>query len=416
MARPAPGDAARRGPIADTLRTPGVSRTLLTSLVARLPFAAVTVLLLLRTRDLGGTYAAAGLVVTAYAAVSGITEPLIARLADRRGQTPVLAVTIPLNAAAFGLAAAAASPGVLALAGALIGASYPQVGGMARTLLVELLPDERRRTAGFALETGSVEVLFISAPAIFVGGVAGHAGTSNAFIAAAALAAAGSTWFAMSPASRQWRPNPHLASGPVRLATPAYCALVAVVFGLGCTLGTIDVALTAFAEHQGTRAAVGWLLALSAAGSLAGGLAVARLPPPGSATRRLALLLALLLALQAATTLLLVIPASLPAMAAAVTVNGLTVAPAMATVFSLVAAAVPRGRLTEGFAWLGTGLMVGAALGAALGGALLTHAPADAAFAVAAFPLVVAALAAAARRSEPVATDQGPQRDAGRIG
>lgn len=341
--------------------------------------------MVLRSRELGATYAEAGLAVTAYAIASGVTEPFIARLADRIGQWPVLRVAIPLNATAFAVAAAAPSSGVLVVAAALIGASYPQVGGMARALLAGLLPDERRRTAAFALETATVEVLFIAAPAIFVAGIAASAGASVAFAAGGVLTCMGSTLFALSRASRGWRPERSSGDVVATLSTPTYRALVAAVLALGLALGAIEVGLTAFAEGQGRRAAVGWLLAISSAGSLAGGILAARLPPPPKPRRRLALLFTI----QAVSTLSLLLPSSLAAMGPAIAVNGATVSPTMATVFTLTARVVPAGRITEGYAWLGTGVMIGLAIGAATGGFAVTHASIAVAFIVASTPLAL---------------------------
>ncbi|HSD77450.1 MAG TPA: hypothetical protein VLA98_08585, partial [Solirubrobacteraceae bacterium] len=60
--------AAPAVPLRDVLAVPGVRRLLGSSLVARLPMAAVGLLVLLRTRELGGSYALGGLATGALAA------------------------------------------------------------------------------------------------------------------------------------------------------------------------------------------------------------------------------------------------------------------------------------------------------------------------------------------------------------
>lgn len=401
---PRRGDAER--PIQATLRAPGVGHALATSLLARLPFAAVTLLLVLRVRELDGSYAASGLVVTAYAVASGVSEPLIARLADRIGQTRVLAVGIPANAGAFALAAVVQTPAALASAAALIGVTYPQVGGMARALLVTLLPDEQRRRAAFALETSAVEILFIAAPALFVATLAAQLGAADAFAIAGVVTAVGSAWFASGRASRSWTPRPRDERDGRPLSTVAYRSVVGVTVVIGAALGTIEVATTAFAEAHGARADVGWLLALSAAGSLVGGIAAAQLRPPGDDARRLATLLVAL----SMTTALLAVPSTLSAMGLLMAISGATIAPTMAHLFGLTAHVVPPARVTEGYAWLGTGLMIGAALGAAVAGFLTTHGSAATAYVVMTVPAAVGAGLVATRLGQAL-NARGPAQE-----
>ena len=74
----------------DVLRVPGAIVLFTASCVARLPMGAVGLLLVLYTHDLTGSYGRAGLAAGAYALCLGISNPLLARLIDRRGQTLVL--------------------------------------------------------------------------------------------------------------------------------------------------------------------------------------------------------------------------------------------------------------------------------------------------------------------------------------
>jgi MFS family permease len=70
----------------------------------------------------------------------------------------------------------------------------------------------------------------------------------------------------------------------------------------------------------------------------------------------------------ALTTLPLLSVGTLPALAAAVLLAGLSFAPTMIVAMSLVEQRVPEWRLTEGMTWLLAGLNIGVALGAALSG------------------------------------------------
>src|SRR5919107_6296856 len=82
--------ASARVPLADLLRVPGFARLFLASLAGRLPASALGLVLILRTRELTGSFAAGGAVAGAYALANGVTAPLLGRLVDRRGQGPVL--------------------------------------------------------------------------------------------------------------------------------------------------------------------------------------------------------------------------------------------------------------------------------------------------------------------------------------
>ncbi len=60
------------------------------SIVARLPLAMFSIGLLVHAQRLTGSFAAAGLVMAAYAVALGIGGPVLGRLVDRRGQTVIL--------------------------------------------------------------------------------------------------------------------------------------------------------------------------------------------------------------------------------------------------------------------------------------------------------------------------------------
>src|SRR4051812_10901623 len=85
----------------EILRTPGVRTLFGASCVARLPMGALGLLLVLHTHELTGSYADGGLASGAYALAIGISNPALARLIDRRGQTLVLRLGAPLAAAAI---------------------------------------------------------------------------------------------------------------------------------------------------------------------------------------------------------------------------------------------------------------------------------------------------------------------------
>ena len=93
----APHDASLR-----TLVTlPEVPRTLAASLLGRLPYTAIELLLILRVRDAGGDYGDGGIVAGAFAVGLAVLSPFIGRLVDLRGHRAVL---VPAAIGALGAA------------------------------------------------------------------------------------------------------------------------------------------------------------------------------------------------------------------------------------------------------------------------------------------------------------------------
>src|SRR6185436_13080704 len=140
----------------------------------------------------------------------------------------------------------------------------------------------------------------------------------------------------------------------------------------------------AAADHLGAAAAAGPLLGVWGAGSLLGGIVIARSGrSPG---------LGVLLAALAAGHLALVVgTGSVVALAALLTLAGATIAPTYARIYALVEDVAPAGTITEAFAWLGT------AVGAALAGSLADAGGPAATFALAGAAGVIGAAIVATR-------------------
>jgi len=359
---------------------------LLTSIAARLPLATFSIGLLVHVEHLTGSYTAAGVVAGALAVAQGAGAPLLGRLVDRRGQTAVLlGSALVAGAALAGVAAVPAGTPlpVLIVLAALIGVATPPVGACMRTLIPVLVPGAERQRRAYAVDAAATELTWVAGPplALTVGAVAG---SGAALTAAGAVLVAGTVLFALSPASRGWRPEP---AGPAgrggALASPAMRVLVLVLAGAGVVFGATEVGVTAAA---GSRA--GLLLGLWGAGSLAGGVLAAKLGGGAAAGRGFTLLIGLL----GLGHLVLVGAAVHPVtFAAGITLAGSMIAPVLASTYAMVDGAAPAGTATEAFAWLATATAVGSAIGAAAGGALVDSAGPTSAFVLAG----VAGLAAA---------------------
>jgi MFS family permease len=371
-------------PMPTLASSPAALRVLVSSIVARLPLPMVGIALLIHSKQVTGSFAAAGLVAAAYAVATGIGGPVLGRLVDRRGQTAVLVVSATAAAALLGVFAsvpAGASPGLLVVLAAGIGLATPPAGACLRALLPDLWGDGDATRVGYAIDATAVELTWVVGPPLAIGSGALWS-TGAAIVVVGAIVLLGTLAFALQPASRQWRPA--LGGGGRRggaLRSAGMQTLVVALLAVGVLFGAVEVAVTATAEHLHSGAAGGPLLGLWGLGSLLGGALATRL---GGGTRSGAGLTRLLAALAAGHLALAVATDSIAALAAILLVAGAAIAPTYAAVYAMVERVAPAGTVTEAFAWLATAAAVGSAGGNALAGALAEHSGATTAFLLAA--------------------------------
>jgi predicted MFS family arabinose efflux permease len=382
--------------VLDVLRVPGSFRLFATAMLARVPATALGLVFVLRTKELTGSFAAAGTAAGLYALAMALGAPALGRLVDRRGAPRVLAVAALVDAAALTAFALVPGGALLAFACAAVsGAATPPVGPCLRTLWPRLLGDPDLAHAAFSLESAGVEVTYIAGPVLIAGAI-GSWSTAASALTSAAMLFGGTLVFVSSPVVRAGRAAGERGGGRSPLRARGVRTLAVVYVLIGLAFGAVEVGVPATADADGSPHAAGLLLGLWGVGSLLGGLAAARASVPRDRARRLCTLLALL----AAGHVLLAVPAGLFVFGALLLLAGAAIAPAFAIANGLVDGVAPAGTVTEAFTWLTTGVASGLAAGSALGGTLAQGPGAGAAFALAATALVGAATYAAARRRE----------------
>jgi len=354
----------------DVLRTPGALSLFAASCVARLPMGALGLLLVLHGRALTGSYAAGGLAAGAYAAALGLSNPLLARVVDRRGQALVLRTGAPLAAAAIvalALLPDGAPRGALVAVAIAAGLSQPPIGACMRALWPVLLDTPDRRHAAYALEGAALEVVYICGPVVIVAGI-GSWSLHAALVACAVALLAGDLAFSAHPVSRGVRPGRERTrdlTGALR--GPGVRTLAAVFALLGLSIGAVEVTVPAALDGMGHRDLTGVLLGVWGVGSMLAGLAVARAGMPRDAPRRLALLIAAWSAAHAAVG-----AAGTPlVLALTLLLAGAAIAPTMVCANAMLDHLAPAGTLTEAFTWTQTGMVAGIAAGSAAAGALV---------------------------------------------
>ncbi len=371
-----------------------VLRAFVMMVIARLPMGAVALVLILRTREVTGSYAAGGLVAAANALGHGVGGPLLGRLVDRRGQTGVLfaAATVHATALVSFALLPEGTPLAFAIACAFAaGAATPPVGPCLRAIWSALITDEDQRHRAYAFESTAFELVYIAGPLLFVG-LIGSISLQAGAAACGLVAASGTVMFAATGLSRGWQPSGDRSAGRAgALQGPGVRIILAGLTVLGVAIAAIEIAVAAFAGSE-QRAAV--LLALWGLGSLLGGLAFTRRRAPADPPRALALLLLALAGLSAP----LALAQDITALGALMVLAGLAIAPALATAFALLGQVAPVGTVTEAYTWTATGFGGGIAIGSAVGGWLIEHSGTEASFLVAAAAIAVAAAIAFAGR------------------
>ncbi|MFH8770358.1 MFS transporter [Streptomyces sp. NPDC017958] len=359
------------------------------SFLGRLPTATIqfgSVLLVART---SGSLAAAGLTGGALALGQVACGPLVGRLADRHGQRTVVLAFSLANALAVAALVTGALAGlptpVLAVLGAVAGATVPLVGPLARTRLVALA-----RRAGapepivgveLSFESTLDELSFVLGPAL-VGLAAVLAHPAYALAGAALLVATCGTGFALHPTARAVRPGPERARAATVARAPvprSVHALRAALALQGAMFGACQAGITALTARLGQEDQAGLVYAAMGVMSAVAGLAMAAVPARlGLAARwRLATGAALVLSLPLLRT------DGMTGLYAVVTVLGIAYAPHLMTVFGITERTVPPARLSEAMAFATSALVGGQALAVAATGRLAeTYGP-SAAFAAA---------------------------------
>jgi MFS family permease len=381
----------------DVLRAPGVAPVALFSLMGRLPFGVLPLAIVLLMRREDYDYGQIGAVMAAEALAVGVTAVFVGRLVDRLGHARVLLTTAAITAAAIGVEATAIVSGaplaLLVAIAAVQGASVPPISASMRALWADLV-DEDRVDAAYAFDSIALELVFIVGPLI-AAGLATAWTPLAAMLLCAGLYGAAAVGFVRAPASRAWRPSESAERTRAGALSSAGIRMIAISGAVAAiSFGVLEVALTAFAEDEGSRGAVGPLVTLWAIGSVVGGLAYGARTWAMPAAQRF-LILTALLGLGAVP---LPFAESLVAMGAFLFVTGLALAPLGATEYSLIGTLAPDGTETEAYSWQIVANVTGSAAGALLAGVLIEEASVDWALASASISCGLALLVALAGR------------------
>ena len=395
------------------LTRPGTARFSATGLVARLPISMVGLGIVLLVEGASGSYGLAGSVSAVSLLANAGCAVLQGRWIDRLGQSRVLPLVITVWGAALALLMVSVEGdwpvAVTYVLAAVAGASLPSVGSCVRARWAHVLSEPGDRQTAFALEAVADEAVYMLGPVLvtlLATAVHPVAGLTAALVSGLLGTYAFSVQRATEPPA-----NPPSADRGVRPRMPwaTVLPLTVVSLALGTLFGAAEVATVAFADERGSTAVAGVLLAIWAAGSLIAGAvtgAVSWRTGPGLRLRYGA-------AAMAVVMVPLVFVESVWVMGAALFLAGFAIAPTLIASMSLAEQSVPASRLTEGMAFLQTGIVAGVAPGATLAGLVIDAHGASLSYLVAVGGGVVALLASLVTRIAP--SDRGAPPSVARV-
>jgi hypothetical protein len=395
----------------ELLSTPGVLRLTSAVLLSRVTTSMLNLALLVAaTRAYG--YAAAGLVLAAFAASTAVAGPARGRLADRHEPRRVMLALLAGHAVAnLGLLACllSATPvGPLLAAAALLGVTVPPAGPVVRGAWPGLVPPAWLPTA-YAFDAALNTASFVSGPMV-AGGLLLALPPIWVVAITGVLKVTGDALVALAPALR--RPEPAgprrrgffgpLADGRIRLLL----GMIALdTFAVGC----LEVTAVAAASGRGSAGVFTSLLAL---GAVVSGIAYGARTWPGGPRAQLLVLHAGAALALAGGALAPPAGAGFAGIGAAFLAAGLLTGPVETVQQVLVGEVSAAGQRVEAFAWVFSTMWAGFAIGTTVAGRLAeTGGTAATLFAAAAGQLaivLVAALAVAGLRRP--ATSAAPGR------
>lgn len=361
-------------PYLDILQIPGALKFSAAGLLARSGGAMMGIGQVLMVSALYGSYELAGALAAANGVAWAVGTAVLSNLVDRYGQRRVMLPAALVSSAALALVVVLAVfqlPVWALFPPAIIsGATGGAPGALVRARWNHVTDNPQQLHTAFSLESTLDEITFIVGPVLATAlstGVHPAAG----LVLPVVLSLLGAYLFYSQRTTEPPILPRTLAAGEqpsvlrrLILLVPGIGPVIAVNLLIGAVFGSIDITVVAVATDWGARTASGLVLAVFSLASAAAGFYYgARHWASPLPARFLVLVVALLVATGG-----LLFATSLPVLTVVGALVGITVAPTLINGNSLIGSLAPAGRLTEGLAWMGTGIGIGAAFGSSVAG------------------------------------------------
>ena len=368
------------------LRIPGGFKFSSAGFIGRMPIAMDSLAIIFIVVAATDSYALAGALTAVGSIVVGAAEVFWSRQADQRGQAKILRLAVPIRIIAFLIFVFLVSkdaPIWTWFVSLIIAESTAiNAGGLVRRRWLHTLKNDPDNKDGHLVNTAYSweamvdEFVFIVGPvvattcAIKIAPSAGIlAGLIFLAIGLPSLAAMKSTEPPAEPRNEQ-EPHPPILKNPIVQSIVLPCAF------LGGFFGAVGITVVGFAEELNHPESTGWLLAIWAVGSAVAALVNGAIKfKSAQATRFLIYLVGLTIG-----TVPLLFMQTIPALAVALFINGLFIAPLIVNAYGTVENAVPAGQITEALTWVIAGMPLGGAISSALAGVVIDNSGAQMAF------------------------------------
>ena len=368
------------------LRIPGGFKFSSAGFIGRMPIAMDSLAIIFIVVAATDSYALAGALTAVGSIVVGAAEVFWSRQADQRGQAKILRLAVPIRIIAFLIFVFLVSkdaPIWTWFVSLIIAESTAiNAGGLVRRRWLHTLKTDPDNKDGHLVNTAYSweamvdEFVFIVGPvvattcAIKIAPSAGIlAGLIFLAIGLPSLAAMKSTEPPAEPRNEQ-EPHPPILKNRIVQSIVLPCAF------LGGFFGAVGITVVGFAEELNHPESTGWLLAIWAVGSAVAALVNGAIKFKSSqATRFLIYLVGLTIG-----TVPLLFMQTIPALAVALFINGLFIAPLIVNAYGTVENAVPAGQITEALTWVIAGMPLGGAISSALAGVVIDNSGAQMAF------------------------------------
>jgi MFS family permease len=368
------------------LRIPGGFKFSSAGFIGRMPIAMDSLAIIFIVVAATDSYALAGVLTAVGSIVVGAAELYWSRQADQRGQAKILRLAVPIRIIAFLIFVFHVSkdaPIWTWFVSLIIAESTAiNAGGLVRRRWLHTLKNNPDNKDGHLVNTAYSweamvdEFVFIVGPvvattcAIKIAPSAGIlAGLIFLAIGLPSLAAMKSTEPPAEPRNEQ-EPHPPILKNRIVQSIVFPCAF------LGGFFGAVGITVVGFAEELNHPESTGWLLAIWAVGSAVAALVNGAIKFKSSqATRFLIYLVGLTIG-----TIPLLFTQTITALAIALFINGLFIAPLIVNAYGTVENAVPAGQITEALTWVIAGMPLGGAISSALAGVVIDNSGAQMAF------------------------------------
>jgi MFS family permease len=397
---------------AQLFKIPGAAAFCAAGLITRAGGAMMGIGMVMMVSAQYKSYGLAGGVAAANSVAWALGAAGMSNLVDRFGQRRVMLPSSMVSACSLAvlvvLGSVRAPVWTLFPAAVAVGITAGAPGALVRSRWNHVLKDPQKLHTAFSLESTLDETTFVIGP-VLATFLAVEVAPGAGLVAPVVLTVVGSLWFysltsteppvtrpAFGGGARRKRGSRAAPGGGMLLLLPGVAAVAGVTVMVGWLFGAMDVSVVAAAETWGDKGMAGLVLAVISLGSVLGGLGYGTRHWVSSTVRRWVLVLGLL----ALATLALPFVPGVVALSVCGFATGVTVAPTMINLNTLMQSLAPADRLTEGLAWVSTSLGVGVSLGSTIAGQLIDEISFRAGFTiVTAAGLVATALAAVRARA-----------------